>query len=66
MLLASVLRTKLTAPEKKPSDRSNAARPDEVEKIRCTGYAALTVLVGTALIQKIKACDTRHVHEWCK
>ena len=31
-LLASVLRTKHTAPEKKPSDRSNAARPGEVEK----------------------------------
>ena len=35
-LLASVLRTKHTAPEKKPSDRSNAARPGEVEKRRCT------------------------------
>ena len=35
-LLASVLRTKHTAPEKKPSDRSNAAMPRVVVKSRCT------------------------------
>ena len=38
-LLASVLLTKHTAPEKKPSDRSNATRPGEVEERRCTGHA---------------------------
>ena len=37
-------------PGEKQSDRSNAARPGEVEKRRCTGHAALTVLVETALI----------------
>ena len=35
-LRASVLLTKHTAPEKKPSDRSNATRPGEVEKRMCT------------------------------
>ena len=48
-LLASVLRTKLTAPETKPSGRSEAARPRGVAKRRCTMHAALTVRVGAAL-----------------
>ena len=58
-LLASVLRTKHTAPEKKPPDRSKAARPGGVEKRRCTRHAALTVRVGTAPIQKVNAWYTR-------
>ena len=45
---------KHTAPEKKPSDRSNAARPAELKKRRLTRNAALTVLVGSELIQKSK------------
>ena len=64
-LLASVLRTKLTAPETKPSGRSEAARPRGVAKRRCTMHAALTVRVGAALSQKIYACDAKHVPRWC-
>ena len=63
-LLASVLRTKLTAPERKPSDRSKAAWPGGVAKRKCTRHAALTVRVGAALSQKIYAYDAKHVPRW--
>ena len=61
-LLASVLRTKLTAPKTKPSGRSEAARPRGVAKRRCTMHAALTVRVGAALSQKIYADDATAPH----
>ena len=71
-LLASVLWTKHTAQEKKLSDRINAARPGEVEKRRCTGHAALTVRVGTALIRFCTAPNSKtqlnfvkHVSHFC-
>ena len=41
----------------RPQQRSEAW---EVEKRRCTGHAALTVRVGTALIQKIKSWNAGH------
>ena len=64
-LLASVLRTKHTAPETKPSGRSEAARPRGIAKRKCTMHAALTVRVGAALSQTIYAYDAKHVPRWC-
>ena len=62
MLLESVIRAKNRAPEKKPADRSNAARlgrsrEKKVHKALCSDRAPR---VGTAQIQKIRSCNAGH------
>ena len=64
--MASVLRTKLTAPETKPSGRSEAARPRGVAKRVCTMHAALTVRGGAPLrIQKFRAKFRQNSSHFC-